>query len=72
MFPKMVWNLPSCLSRYANSGRMIWFPVWQQHTRRYRKVVYLSLEVGMLVVVEEFSVLDFCLESTKQIDCEDS
>lgn len=33
-------------------------------------MVYLSLEVGMLVVPEEFSVLEFCLESTKQTDCE--
>lgn len=70
MFPKMVWNLPSCLSRLANSGRIIWFPGWQKHTRGYRKLVYLSLQMGILVVAEEFGVLHFCLESTKQIDCE--
>lgn len=38
--------------------------------RGYRKLVYLSLEVGILVVAKEFSALDFCLESAKQIDHE--
>lgn len=49
---------------------MIWFPRWQKHARGYRKLVYLSLEVGMVVITEEFGVLDFCLESPKQIDHE--
>lgn len=38
---------------------MILFARWEKHTRGYRKLVYLSLEVGMLFVTEEFSVLDF-------------
>lgn len=49
---------------------MIWFPGWQKHTRGYRKLVYLSLEVEILVVAKEFGVLGFCVESTKQIDHE--
>lgn len=48
---------------------MIWFSGWQKHTEYTESWLTFALEVGMLVGTEEFSVLNFCLESTKQIHC---